>query len=179
MHKKNGSKACAWNDKRTSKNFLLSFSACLALAFLSSCGKHETTGSVIGTGAGALIGAAVTKNSGTGALIGGLIGNVFGGVAGRAADEEEREEKREHEARVHARQLATRDHENRILRQQMTKWCVDCNREATIHGANSCTSCGGNLVHEKFCTRCTTLFSPKEGYRYCPYCKTKILLSSR
>jgi len=161
-----------------SKNFSI-VTLCVLITLLAGCGKHETTGSVMGTATGGIIGASVAKNSGTGALIGGLIGNVLGGAIGRSADDDEREEEQEHEARMHARQLASRDHENRRLRQQMTKWCMDCNKKSTIYGANSCTSCGGNLVHEKFCTRCTTLFSPEEGFRYCPHCKVKVLLSSR
>lgn len=156
-----------------------SLCAGFTLLILGGCGKNETAGSVVGTGAGALIGASVAKNSGTGALIGGLIGTVLGGAVGRSADDNEREEVEERRERAHARELALRERENQVLRHQLTKWCADCNRKATVVGANSCTSCGGNLIHEKFCTRCTTLFSPQEGYKYCPYCKTKVLLSSR
>ena len=46
-----------------SKNFSV-FSLCLLVALLGGCGKHETTGSVMGTATGGIIGAAVAKKNG-------------------------------------------------------------------------------------------------------------------
>ena len=59
---------------------------------LTGCGKHETSGSVMGTATGALLGASLAgkHSKGSGALIGGLVGNMLGGSVGRGADEEER-----------------------------------------------------------------------------------------
>lgn len=136
---------------------------CLLIA---GCGKNETAG----TATGAVLGAAVSgRNSrGTGALVGGLIGNYLG----RHVDN--KEEKEEHKQEV--RNLQT---QNANLQRQLDKWCENCNQKVVIRGAQCCPDCGGRLVQEKFCERCRTIFSPECGYKFCPYCKTRVLLASR
>lgn len=166
------------------------FSFCLitllfVATLMSSCGKHESAGSAMGTATGAVIGASVAgrRDTGTGALIGGLVGNVIGGSMGRAADNEEKEAQQERIQRRHARQKAIAQQElervkreNRMLKQ---KWCSCCNRQIMIAGAKSCTSCGGGLIHERYCRECAIVFSPQSGYRYCPYCPRGAVLSAR
>lgn len=151
---------------------------CCMLVLTSGCGKNEAAGSVVGTGAGAIIGASVAgRNSqGAGALIGGLIGNIVGGGIGRSADADERDEK---DARRDARNrqaIAQAHEENRRLRE---KWCCNCSCLVTMEGARSCPRCGHELIREKFCTSCRTIFSPKTGYRFCPYCRDHTVLASR
>lgn len=170
----------------------LAFATCASLLTMCGCGKNETAGSLVGGGAGAAIGAAVSgsHNSGTGALIGGLAGTLLGSTIGRAADDDERDEEtvreREHQARIRAQQEARHRHEvaqvqaeNRVLKQTLDRWCINCNRHCTLVGANSCPSCGGQLIHEKVCHMCAAVFSPKSGYRYCPYCRSGVMLSAR
>jgi len=150
----------------------------LLLPFISGCGKHEAAGSAVGTGAGALIGASVAgrHSQGTGALIGGLIGNIVGGTVGRSADNEEREEKTARRNANYRQAIAQAHEENRRLRQ---KWCCNCSCQVNMEGARSCPRCGHELIREKFCTSCRTVFSPKTGYRFCPYCRDHTILASR
>ena len=172
--------------------FVLFICSIAGLTLTCGCGKNESAGTVVGGATGAIIGAAVSggHNQGTGALIGGLAGSLLGSTAGRAADDEDREEEhaveREHQSRLRAHQEACHSHEiahiqaeNRILKQTIVRWCASCNREINLVGANSCPACGGQLIHERFCKMCATTFSPKSGYRYCPYCRDGILLSIR
>ncbi len=171
---------------------LLSTTVFAFLLTLCGCGKNEATGSLVGGAAGAGIGAAVCNsgNRGTGALIGGLAGTLLGSTIGRSADDEEREEdqarEREYQARARAQQEARHRHEvarvqaeNNTLRQTLNRWCVNCNRQVNLVGANSCPSCGGQLIHERFCRGCAQTFSPTSGYRYCPYCREGVVLSAR
>jgi len=150
----------------------------LLLPLLSGCGKHEAAGSMVGTGAGAIIGTAVAgRNSkGTGALLGGLIGNIVGGGMGRAADAEEQEEAQMRKDARHRQNLAELHAENRRLRD---KWCRSCCVQVTIDGARSCPRCGDELIREKYCTSCSTIYSAKSGYRFCLYCREKTVLASR
>jgi hypothetical protein len=161
------------------------FFASIAIAtalLLSSCGKDETTGTVIGAGAGTAIGAAVGNNA-TGAAIGGLAGALLGSTLGRASDDEDREVQSEMRERAHAREKAIQnhkinnlEHENRKLKQ---KWCSKCSRQVTLTQATSCPSCGGALIHERYCRECLATFSPSSGYRYCPYCPPGTALRAR
>ncbi len=165
---------------------LILLGATLLIAILApGCGKNESTGSLFGTATGAALGAAVTnsKNRVVGAALGGLVGNLVGGSIGRAADEEEADEQREHMARIQARREAATQHEiNRIRaenEQLKNRWCCRCNRQVTLTGANSCPTCGGELIRERYCRECSTVFSPNSGYRYCPYCKNAQALACR
>lgn len=161
---------------------------CLTLVasfLISGCGKNEAAGGAVGGASGALLGAAVSgsHSRGTGALIGGLAGTLLGSTIGRSADDEEKEEEQEYRERKHAQETAQAQHEldrvkqeNRMLKQ---KWCSHCNREVTLAGAQSCPSCGGQLIHERYCRECMACFSPQSGYRYCPYCKNGQQLCAR
>lgn len=145
--------------------------------FISGCGKNEHSSSIIGTTSGAFMGASISKkhNRATGALLGGLIGNVIGRTIGQEADAKEEEIIHERCERQHAREKALVQREleqirseNKALRE---KWCSICNRQVTLRGANSCPSCGGNLIQERYCRECSATFKPHSGFRYCPYCK--------
>jgi ribosomal protein L32 len=164
--------------------------SCLMIGclLLTGCGKNEATGSVMGTSTGAIIGAAVGgKNNGaTGAVIGGLLGNAFGSSIGRAADDQEAQEEQERRERLHARRMAQTNNEledtraeNNRLRAASQKWCSGCNRQSTLLNASSCSSCGDRLIQERLCNACLRTFSPSTGYRYCPYCPTKVVLVGR
>ena len=145
----------------------------LVLTF-SGCGKHETAGGAVGAATGVAIGSAVAgrNDKGTGALIGGLIGNYFGRQAGRAEDEEEK-------AGEHRDQLNRAHAETRRLERELAKWCPSCNVQVKLAGAQSCPDCGSHLIHEKYCRRCRTIFTPETHYHYCPYCSVKTALESR
>lgn len=149
----------------------------LLISILPGCGKKEAAGGAIGAASGGLIGHVVTggKHNAAGTLIGGLIGGLVGSSIGRASDEEDAEEEKE----VKDTQIALLKNENRKLRSNLTTWCADCGRTCNIVGAHSCASCGGMLIREKFCKTCSTIFSPCTGYRYCPYCKDRVLLCGR
>jgi hypothetical protein len=157
----------------------------VAALFLSSCGHQETAGSLIGAGTGAAIGASITGHNdhGTGAVIGALAGGILGSTIGREGDEEEEQEERAYQARLQARreaehqnELARMRAENELLKQ---RWCSRCNRKVTLTGANSCPACGGELIHERYCRECSTVFSPTTGFHYCPYCKQGQALAAR
>jgi len=169
------------DDKRISSHNLANLgllALCCMLVLTSGCGKNEAAGSVVGTGAGAIIGASVAgRNSqGAGALIGGLIGNIVGGGIGRSADSDERDEKNARRDARHRQAVAMAHEENRRLRE---KWCCNCSCQVNMEGARSCPRCGYELIREKFCTSCRTLFSPKTGYKFCPYCRDHTILASR
>jgi len=150
------------------------FALTIAALFFSSCGKNEAAGGTVGAATGAMLGAAVSgrHSKGEGALLGGLVGNYIGRAIGR--EEDKAEERTEHH-----REVETLKAENRSLQRQLTKWCVNCNRQVRIKGAKSCPDCGGELIQEKFCNRCKTIFSPDTGYRYCPYCSVRVALKGR
>lgn len=148
------------------------------LFVLAGCGRQQATGSTFGAATGALLGAAVSghHSQGTGALIGGLAGAMVGGSIGQAADDEEAEEHKAIVTMHHRQHVAQLEEENRRLRD---KWCVRCGNHVTLEGAKSCPQCGGELIREKYCPTCTTLFSPRTGYRFCPYCKQQTRLIGR
>jgi len=145
---------------------------------LTGCGKNESTGGTFGAATGALAGVALSgkKSRGEGALIGALVGTCLGSAVGRSADEEEEKEERQHERMMARNQINALEAENRALHQ---KWCKDCNRQFDLVDAHTCPSCGGELIRERYCRECTTKFSPRSGYKYCPHCKDKVLLSCR
>lgn len=168
-----------------STSLMYIFTACFGMAIITSCGKHETTGGVMGTTTGAIIGASVAnrKNTATGALIGGLIGNAIGRSIGQEADEDERQIQYEHNEKRHTQRHAMAQqkidqlkYENRILKQ---KWCPSCNHVINLVSAKSCPSCGSELIRERYCRECSSIFSPQSGYRYCPYCKQGTRLATR
>ncbi|MFA5306683.1 MAG: glycine zipper domain-containing protein [Candidatus Babeliales bacterium] len=170
--------------KVNSPFFLISLVLPAAL-LLSSCGRQETAGSLIGVGTGAAIGTAVTGHNdhGTGAVIGALAGGILGSAIGREGDEEEEQEERAHQARIqslrnaeHQRELDRMKAENERLKQ---RWCAQCSRKCVLTGANSCPSCGGELIRERYCRECATIFSPTTGFRFCPYCRHGQQLASR
>lgn len=152
---------------------------------ISSCGKHEADGGVMGAATGALIGSSVSKNkdSAKGALIGGLIGNTIGRSIGRAADDEELDQALAARERRHARHREQTQHELERVRDEnrrlKEKWCSRCGRQVSIARAKSCPSCGGGLFHERYCGRCLNTFSIQSGYRYCPYCPVSRPLNLR
>jgi len=146
--------------------------------FLPGCGRQQSAGGTFGAATGALIGSAVTghHDHAAGAVIGGLVGALAGSAVGQAADEEEAEQ---HNALVdmqHRQRVAELQEENRRLRD---KWCVCCGNHVTLEGAKSCPQCGGRLIREKHCRTCSTQFSPRTGYRYCPYCSDQTPLVGR
>lgn len=145
-----------------------------SLLLFTSCGKHETAGGTVGAATGAVMGSAVAgkKSKGTGALLGALIGNYIGREAGRSEDEkEQRKEQTEKLDKLRA--------DNKALQQQLIKWCPHCNQRVKITSAQTCPDCGDHLIHEKYCHRCKTVFTPETTYRYCPYCSVKVALDSR
>ena len=149
-----------------------------SLLIFSGCGRQQASGGTFGAATGALIGAAVSgrHDQGAGAVIGGLVGAMAGSAVGQAADEEETEI---HNAVVdmhHRQKVAQLYEENRRLRD---KWCVNCGNHVTLEGAKSCPQCGGELIREKVCSTCSTLFSPRTGYRFCPYCRQQTRLIGR
>jgi hypothetical protein len=174
------------NTYSVSKSYLFPLGLSLiAVIFLSSCGHQETAGSLIGAGTGAAIGASVTGHNdhGTGAVIGALAGGILGGAIGRDGDEEEEREEREYQARIQAQRNAEHQREIEHMRAEnerlKQRWCARCNRKISITGANSCPACGGELIHERYCRECSTVFSPTTGFHYCPYCKNGQMLASR
>ena len=160
--------------------FSLILFCCIAVLF-SGCGKHEGTAGAIGTASGAVIGNAVAgrKDKGTGTLLGALIGNALGREVGRTADKEEEQAKRTANARRAKRMFAELQEENHQLRENLKKWCFSCHKKINILGAQSCPTCGDELGREKFCRSCSTTFTPDSSCRYCPYCRGRVLLSTR
>ncbi len=154
---------------------------CLSLLLTAGCGRHETTGSVVGTGSGAIIGTMLggSKHAGTGAALGALGGYIIGNSIGKSADDDEMAEERERTQRIHMRRQAELQAENEKLRQAARRWCEKCNRESFIKNANSCASCGGKLIFERICNKCSTRFEPASGHKYCPYCPAGTALSAR
>lgn len=163
-------------QKKCLHGFLCSLCCCVvlfgSLLVLGGCGKHEARGGTAGTIVGASIGAVVAKNPLDGVLFGGAIGNLVGRVAGAEDDKEEQEER--HERHVQALQS-----ENRSLRRAAEQWCGTCLQRVSLRGARRCPSCGDELISEKLCRRCHAKFEPNTGYRYCPFCKDRTLLTSR
>jgi hypothetical protein len=153
------------------------------LALLCSCGKHETAAGTLGAASGAIVGSAVSggNSKGTGALVGAMIGNLFGREIGKEADKQESEEimDRARQRALARRRLERLEAENRALRESHTKWCFRCSKKVHIIGAHTCPRCGGELGREKFCNGCTASFEPESGFRYCPFCKDRALLSIR
>lgn len=167
-----------WLLKNTSAAFLL-----LVVMLFSGCGKNEGAGGALGAAGGGLIGNVVAgKNSkAAGTLIGGLLGGIVGSSLGRAADEEEELDRtvKKQERIAHARQIECLQEENERLRRDLVKWCSGCGRRCELAGACSCACCGSPLIREKFCHECKTIFSPRSGYQYCPYCRGHVLLCGR
>jgi len=157
-------------------NSILFISLVFSLFLLSGCGKHETSSGAVGAASGAIVGNAVSgeKNKGTGTILGAVIGNYLGRKIGRQEDRRENEEDAQEKREMHALK-----EENRYLKKSLKKWCDNCNRRISIVGANSCPHCGSQLIKEKFCKKCTTLFNPECSYRYCPYCRHNVRLSCR
>lgn len=145
-----------------------------AVVLMTGCGKEETGYGTAGTALGSALGASLAgKNSKfEGACVGGIVGNCLGRSLGRSIDR--KEEKKKHKKEVNELRA-----ENSNLRHQLTKWCVNCNRQVRMRSAKSCPDCGGGLIQEKFCDRCKTIFSPECGYRYCPYCSDRVALKGR
>lgn len=158
-------------------------SLCLVSILFTGCGKNETAGSALGAAGGGLIGTAVAgkKDKTAGLLIGGLLGSIVGREMGKSADEEEEFETKmkDHEQACRRREIDELQEENERLRQNLITWCSNCGRRSEILGAHSCPSCGANLIREKVCKNCSTVFSPQAGYKYCPYCKDRVLLVGR
>lgn len=162
---------------------LISLLFVLVIFLLPSCGKNEGTGGALGAAGGGLIGNAVAgKNSKVaGTLIGGLLGGLVGGTIGRAADEEEAvdNELKQRERIARRREIQCLAEENERLRKKLVKWCANCGCRSEIVGANTCARCGDELIYEKFCRDCKTVFSPQSGYKFCPYCKDHVRLCCR
>lgn len=150
----------------------------LFLAIFSGCGKNQATGGTFGAATGAILGAAVAgpHDTGTGVAIGALAGSLLGSSVGQSADEEEAEQQTAVREMHHRQREARLEEENRRLRD---KWCVGCGNHVTLEGAKSCPQCGGELIREKYCKSCTTQFSPRTGYKFCPYCKQQTPLVGR
>lgn len=173
--------------KSSRASYLLHYSVLILLPayllLLCSCGKHETTAGTLGAASGAIVGSAVSggNSKGTGALVGAMIGNLFGREIGKEADQQESEEimDRTRQRALARRRLERLEAENRALRESHTKWCFRCSKKVHIIGAHTCPRCGGELGREKFCNGCTASFEPESGFRYCPFCKDRALLSIR
>jgi hypothetical protein len=158
------------------------------LVSLPGCGKDETTGGLVGAASGAAIGHAVSgrHDKGLGTIVGGLAGALVGKEIGRASDEESAERKQKQERVVQAKREAfnreemnSLHEENRNLRKNLIKWCESCGTQVEMIGAQRCPDCGGNLIREKFCKECLATFNPRSGYKYCPFCRNKVLLTGR
>lgn len=138
----------------------------LPLITLTSCGKDETTGGMVGAGTGALLGTAVAGRSsrGEGAVIGALAGGLLGSTIGRESD-------RESDNAAHSREVNRLNADRERLRQEALRWCSDCGRQVNLANAQTCPSCGGKLIREKHCNACGRTFHYPEllSYRYCPY----------
>lgn len=162
-------------------------STCFLSLVLSNCGRQEGTGGILGAVGGGLAGHAVAgkKNKAAGVLIGGLLGNIVGREIGKEGDKEEAEENafkeklKAQERAIQKQELTELQEENARLRTSLVKWCSNCGRRNEIPDAHSCPICGAALIKEKFCSTCATIFSPQSGYKYCPYCKDKVLLGCR
>lgn len=158
----------------------------LIVTFLfTGCGHQETAGGLIGAGTGAALGAAVTghHDHGTGAVIGALAGGLLGSAVGRSADEDDEHERRACERHIQAQREAAHQRDIERMRAEnerlKERWCNNCGKKVILTGANSCPKCGGELIRERYCRECTTIFSPTSGYRYCPYCKHGRPLAAR
>lgn len=153
----------------------------VSLLLLSGCGKNEGHGGTVGAVSGALVGASLAnkRDQATGALIGGLVGNLVGSAIGRNADDEEAAYENKIRERHHARRLAQIEQENENLRQSLRKWCFDCRRKSNVIGAYSCTSCGGTLMTELHCHRCSRTYEPTSGFYCCPFCQGGVKLAPR
>jgi hypothetical protein len=153
--------------------------AALIIFLFPGCGKNETAGTTLGAAGGGLIGHTVAgKHDKTaGVLVGSLLGGLVGNTIGKAADEDDEVEN--HLKAERQRELEYLHEENKRLRQNLVTWCSSCGRRCELVGAHSCAACGAPLIHEKYCTECKTIFTPQSGYKYCPYCKDHVLLSSR
>ncbi len=164
---------------KTQKSPLFGLLVLAIISLLPGCGKNETAGSALGAAGGGLIGHAVagSHNKTAGLLIGGLLGGLVGNTIGKASDEEDEIET--HVKNERRREVEYLHEENNRLRQNLIKWCSNCGRRCELVGAHSCAVCGSGLIHEKFCKECKVAYSPQSGYKYCPYCKDHILLSSR
>lgn len=171
------------NEKQSYFPFLEFALLALITLIAPGCGKNETAGGALGAAGGGLIGHVVAGKDSkvAGTLIGSLLGGLVGGTIGKSADEEEEIENniKDQERIERRRELQCLHEENERLRRDLIKWCSNCGRRCELVGAHSCASCGSPLIHEKFCRDCKTVFTPQSGYRYCPYCKEHVLLSSR
>ena len=145
-----------------------------SLLILPGCGKNESATGTVGAVSGAAIGTAVSgrKHKASGALLGALVGNYLGREVGKAEDKREKQDQ-------HKQEVNKLESENFQLKEELTKWCSHCNTKVRIVRAQSCPRCGSELIKEKICNRCRTVFSPESGYKYCPYCNIKSPLQSR
>lgn len=173
-------KLVGWKTKMLRKYRFLSFLILntLILGFLG-CGKNEGTAGALGAASGAILGSAVTnkKNRAAGAVIGALAGNLLFREVGKAQDQEEEELKEQKE--YYKSEVIKAQNENRRLKENMSKWCLGCHRKVTLVGAHSCPHCGDELIVEKYCKFCLSKFSPDSSYKFCPYCKERVLLAGR
>lgn len=167
-----------YNFSQSKQITALIFTGFVLSLFLTGCGKNEATGGTFGAATGALAGAALSgkKSRGEGTLIGALVGTCLGSAIGRSADEDEEKEERHHEHMVAQAQINALEAERHALNQ---KWCSRCNRQFDLVDAHTCPDCGGDLIREKYCKECATKFSPRSGYKFCPYCRDRNLLSCR
>ena len=148
---------------------------------LIGCGKHESSGGTVGAATGAIIGNVISsdKDRETGTFVGALLGNYLGREVGRAADEEETTEKQIYQKSLRNNRIRQLQAENRVLREKTTKWCGNCAKKIRLENAKTCPKCGEELIIEKYCQHCKTIFSPESGYKFCPYCKNRTQLCCR
>lgn len=161
---------------RISANILLGvslFGMLTPVLFMTGCGKHEAAGGAFGAATGAVVGNVVSggRSKGAGTLIGAALGHYVGSSAGRSADDQERNEKIERANSVRV------VHVERTARS--SKWCQHCHHRVGISHAVRCPDCGDNLVYDKYCRDCRTVFPADSSYQYCPYCEDRVRLVNR
>ena len=144
-----------------------------SVLFFTGCGKNEAAGGAFGAATGAVVGNVVSggRSKGAGTLIGAAIGHFAGSSMGRSADEQEKQEKMERANTVRV------VHVERVSRSG--KWCQTCHQRVGISHAVRCPDCGDNLVYDKYCRDCRTVFSADSSYQYCPYCENRVRLVNR
>lgn len=82
------------------------------------------------------------------------------------------------ERNSHVSQARALEDENHYFRRSVEKWCAQCTNKVNIQDAQTCPSCGDDLISKKLCRRCGSSFTPNVAFKFCPYCRGGVALIS-